>query len=75
MKKNLSEIDQFYAILPKSIGVKERVQYCSSLIYHTESFVTKNIQELSERLKKKSFEIIIAAEREMDELNRVKRTA
>ncbi len=75
MKKNLSEIDQFYAILPKNIGVNERVQYCVSLIYHTEGFVTKNIQKLSKQIKKRSFEIIIAAEREMEELNNLKRSA
>lgn len=75
MKKNLSQIDKFYAILPKDFGITERVQYCASLIYHTEGFVTKNIQKLSEPLKKKSFEIILAAEREMEVLNNLKKSA
>lgn len=75
MKKNLSEVDNFYAILPKSIGINERVQYCSSLIHHTESFVTKNVLNLSQHIKKKSFEIILAAERELELLNNLKKSA
>jgi len=75
MEKNLSQIDKFYATLPKSLGVNERVQYCSSLIYHTEGFVTKNILTLSGQIKKRSFAIIIAAEREMELLNNLRKSA
>jgi hypothetical protein len=58
----------------KFIGNKERVQHCLILIYHTEGCVIKNSQKLTEQIKKKSFELIKATEREMEELNGLKRT-
>jgi hypothetical protein len=69
MNKNLTEIDKVYGRLNKYATVNERLKYCASLIQRTESFVTKNRETLTEHIKKRSFDIIIAAETEIDKLS------
>jgi hypothetical protein len=70
MSRNLSELDKAYGKLNKVATVKEKLKYCASLIQRTESYVTKNREILAETVKKKSFEIIIAAETEIKELSK-----
>jgi hypothetical protein len=69
MSKNLSDIDKVYGRLNQYATVKERVKYCTSLIQRTENFVTKNRETLTEHVKKRSFDIIIAAETEINKLS------
>lgn len=69
MNKDLSEIDKVYGRLNKYATVNEKLRYCTSLIQRTESFVTKNREILTEHARKRSFDIIIAAETEITKLS------
>jgi len=68
MAKNLAEIDKVYGRLNRYASTQEKLKYCSSLIQRTESYVTKNMQALTEHSKIRSFEIIVAAETEIKNL-------
>ena len=68
MTKHLTELDTVYADVFKNMTLIERIDYCESLIETTQSFLTKNNEFLQENIKEKSNEIIIAAQKELNEL-------
>jgi hypothetical protein len=67
--KNLSQIDKVYDKLSAQGNVNQKLNYCRSLIHRTENFVTNKGPEISEYSRKKSFALIIAAEKEIESLS------
>lgn len=70
MEKSLSQMDKAYDKLNKQASIDEKMKYCATLIQKTERFIITNSETLAERVKRKSFEIIIAAEAEMSKLTK-----
>ena len=71
MTKHITPLDTLYADVFKNMTVEERTEYCKSLIEKTQTFLSKNSQFLTDNIKERSYEIVLAAQTELKELSKL----
>jgi hypothetical protein len=65
---SLSEIDRVYQAVMNEMSVKEKIIYCSRLIYRTHTQLTRQGAHLTSVTKQQSMQLLEYARFELDQL-------
>ena len=65
---SLSEVDRVYSAVMNEMSVKEKIVYCSRLIYRTHTQLTRQGSQLTSVARQHSMQILQCARYELDAL-------
>ena len=67
-KMDLKQVDKIYRTICSYMSVRERISYCSQLIYRTHSQLSRYGNHLPKEAKSRSLEMLQYARRELHQL-------